>query len=106
MRREKVKGEKMYYDMRASLEYVYRCEWRKGLYRFVCMFKVSWKKKKRTAYLDICDQKKSSNIYSKIEIISGEYKLINKYSCSRKVLRYYMRKDLRYRSHYLYILPL
>lgn len=58
-------------------------------------------KKKRTAYLDICDQKKVL-IYSKIEIISGEYKLINKYSYSRVI----MRKDLRYRSHYLYILPL
>lgn len=55
MDREKVKGEKMYHDMRACFEYVYV---QVAYPKFVCMFKVSWKKKKRTAYLEYDWKKK------------------------------------------------
>lgn len=46
--REKKSEKNVLRCMRACFEC--RCERRKS--RFVCMFKVSWKKKKRTAYLE------------------------------------------------------
>lgn len=56
-RRESKRREKnMCYDMRACFEYVCRCKWRKS--RFVCMFKVSWKKKEKNSVFRIYDRKK------------------------------------------------
>lgn len=57
-----------------------------GLY--VCL-KCHGKKEKNSVFR-IYMNKKKVLIYSKIEITSGEYKLINKYSYSRQVLRYYI----------------